>query len=426
MIEPTGQTTQAVADFGRNEPAGVSTDTRGVPTRQRSITEQVFASSALTTILAIVLSLVAGSILIILTDQSVIKASSYFFGRPGDTLVAAWNAIAGAYSALFRGGVFNYQAATFLDAIAPLFNSVSFATPLIAAGLGVAVAFRAGAFNIGAQGQILIAASAAGWVGFAVPMPPVIHMLVAVLAALVGGAVWAGIVGVLKAKTGAHEVIVTIMLNYVAFYLVDYLLRTPVLQAPGSSNPRSPAELPTSLMFNITGGAVNLNVGFVLVIIAAVFTWWLMSHSGIGFRLRAVGENPRAARVAGMNVNRIFIVAMIISGALIGFAGAYQVLATTTTGFGSGIDAGIGFTAITVALLGRSRPGGVFAAGILFGILQAGGYTMAASQNIAVDLVTVLQSLIVLFIAAPPLVRTIFRIPQPGRRRPRRQRKARA
>ncbi|CAN5388132.1 ABC transporter permease [soil metagenome] len=378
---------------------------------------EIISSSALLTVLSVVLALVIGGILIAATNTDVQTAAGYFFGRPSDTFSAIWDAVYGAYSSLFRGGIYDFTADGFASGITPIFNSVNYAIPLIAAGLALAVGFRAGVFNIGGQGQILIAGAAAGFIGFSWDLPYGIHMIVAIVAALIGGAIWAGIVGVLKARTGAHEVIVTIMLNYVAYYLIDYLLHTPVLRAPGSNNPQSPAEKPTAIFFNLIGPQYKFNFGFILVIAATIFCWWLLSRSSLGFKLRAVGENPRAARVAGINVNRMFIYAMVISGVLLGVAGAYQVLGQTTTGFGSDFDAGIGVSAITVALLGRSRPWGVFAAGIVFGILQAGGSIMQASQGVDVDIVQVIQSVIVLFIAAPPLVRAIFRLPAPRARR---------
>jgi simple sugar transport system permease protein len=269
---------------------------------------------------------------------------------------------------------------------------------------------------------MLIAASVAGWIGFGFDLPWGVHMLVALIGGLVGGALWAGIAGLLKARTGAHEVIVTIMLNYVAFYLVSWMLRTPgLLQAPGSSNPKTPAMKDTAIFPALLGPQFNLHFGFVLVIIATVVVWWILSRSSLGFRFRAVGENPGAARVAGINVNNMYVYGMLIAGALVGLAGVSLVLGTSTSGFGSGVDAGIGFDAITVALLGRSRPWGIFGAGLLFGALKAGGYVMQAANDIPIDIVLIVQSLIVLFIAAPPLVRAIFRLPTPGTgpRRPR-------
>jgi len=232
---------------------------------------------------------------------------------------------------------------------------------------------------------------------------------------MAGAALWSGIAGLLRARTGAHEVITTIMLNYVAFYFISYLLRSPgLLQAPGSNNPKSPAMKPTAIFPALLGPRYDLTIGFLLVIAATIFTWWLLNRSNLGFQFRALGENPHAARVAGINVKNMYVYVMLISGALVGLAGANQVQGVITTGFTSGIDAGIGFDAITVALLGRSRPWGVFAAGILFGAFKAGGFSMQAAEGIPIDIVLVVQSLIVLFIAAPPLVRAVFRLPKPS------------
>ena len=389
----------------------------GESSRFISVLTGILGGSAMMSLLAVVLALVVGAVLIALTNPAVQASAGYFFSRPSDLIAAVGSAVGGGYLALIRGGLFDYSAETFALEIKPLLNSLGVATPLIAAGLGIALGFRAGMFNIGGQGQMLIGGSLAGLIGFALPLPPGIHIIVAVLAGLVGGALWAGIVGVLKARTGAHEVIVTIMLNYIAFYFIDYLLHTPVLQAPGSSDPKTPAELPTAIFPPLFGGTYLLNIGFLLVIVATFITWYLLDRSSLGFKFRAVGQNPKAARVAGIDVKRMYVYVMVISGALVGFAGVYQVLGQTTTGFTNGFDAGIGFNAITVALLGRSRPWGVFGAGILFGIFQSGGYTMQAAQGIDIDIVTVIQSIIVLFIAAPPLVRAIFRLPIPGKTR---------
>jgi len=385
------------------------------PSRAQQLVRDIMGGSAAISVLAVVLALIVGAILIALTDKDVQAASGYFFSRPGDTFRAIWEAASGAYSALFQGSIYNFKRPGFEAGIRPLTETLTFATPLIAAGLGVAVAFRVGMFNIGGRGQMVVAAGAAGYVGFAWHLPFGIHLIVAVIAGMLAGAIWGGIAGLLKATTGAHEVIVTIMLNYVGFYLISYLLRTPgALQAPGSTNPKSPPILDTAVFPDLFGPKFNLHWGFVVVIAATVAVWYLINRSSLGFQFRAVGENPNAARVAGIKVKSIYVYAMLISGGLVGLAGVNQVLGTVTTGFSSGIDAGIGFDAITVALLGRSRPVGVFIAGILFGALKAGGYSMQAAQGIPIDIVLVVQSLIVLFIAAPPLVRAIFRLPTPG------------
>jgi ABC-type uncharacterized transport system permease subunit len=354
-------------------------------------------------------------VLIAFTDPDVQKASGYFFARPMDTIAAIWTAVSGAYISLFQGSIYNFNRPDFVDGIRPLTETLSFATPLAMAGLGVALGFRAGMFNIGGRGQMLFGAAAAGWVGFSFDLPPVIHLVLALAAGIIAGGVWGGLAGLLKARTGAHEVIVTIMLNYVAFYFLSYLLRTPgLLQAPGSNNPKSPPMAQNAIFPKLLGPQYNLTIGFLLAIAVTLLVWWILNRSSLGFRFRAVGENPKAARVAGINVKNVYVLTLLISGALIGMAGANQVQGVITTGFTSGIDAGIGFDAITVALLGRSRAWGTFWAAILFGAFKAGGFTMQAVEGIPIDIVLVLQSLIVLFIAAPPLVRAVFRLPSPN------------
>ena len=389
--------------------------------RWNKAVRDIMGGPVVISVLAVVLALIVGGILIALTDPGVQKASGYFFARPGDTFSAIWTSVSSAYTSMFQGAIYNFGRPTFAAGIRPLTETLTFATPLIVAGLGVALAFRVGLFNIGGQGQLLIGAAAAAWVGFSFDLPPVIHLIVAILAGIAGAAVWAGIVGLLKARTGAHEVIVTIMLNYIAFYLISYMLRTKgLLQAPGSNNPKAPPIHGNAVLPPLLGVQYNLTWAFVIVIGATVFVWWLINRSSLGFRFRAVGENPNAARVAGINVKNIYVYAMLLAGALVGVAGASQALGVFPAGISSGVDAGIGFDAITVALLGRSRPWGVFVAGLLFGALKAGGYTIQAG-GIPIDIVLIMQSLIVLFVAAPPLVRAIFRLPTPGST-PRRQR----
>lgn len=392
----------------------------GGPSRWHHVFREITTGNAIISVLAVVLALLVGAVMIAFTNDAVQETAGYFFSRPGDLIGAVWDSVSGAYSALFQGAVYNFRRPSFADGIKPLTETLTYATPLIAAGLGVALGFRVGLFNIGGRGQMLIAATLGGWVAFALDLPAGLHMVAALVAGVIGGALWGGLVGLLKARTGAHEVITTIMLNYVAFYLVSFLLRDGFLKTPGSNNPKSPATRQTAVFFDLLGPNYSLHFGFILVIAATVFTWWLLGRSNLGFKFRAVGENPNAARVAGISVQRMYVYAMLFSGGLVGLAGINQVLGTTTSGFGAGIDSGIGFDAITVALLGRSKPWGVFAAGILFGAFKAGSFSMQAAEGVPIDIVLVVQSLIVLFIAAPPLVRAIFRLPAPGapRRRP--------
>ncbi|WP_245861179.1 ABC transporter permease [Microbacterium aurantiacum] len=383
--------------------------------RQNTVIHDILSGSALRAVLAIVLAMLIGGVLIAATSPGVQSALGYFFQRPGDTFAAIWDAVSGAYAALFRGAVYNYNAPNFLRAIKPITDTLNFATPLIAAGLGVALAFRVGLFNIGGRGQMLMGVAAASVVAFTVQAPIFIHLPLTIIAGLLGGMIWGGLVGFLKAKTGAHEVILTIMLNFIAYYFISWLLATPgLLQRPGGSQPISPPT-PESARFPLLFSApLTVNAGFLVSVLAVVFVWWLIERSSLGFRMRAVGENPNAARASGVNVGRTMVYAMGIAGALAGLAGVNQMSGTITSGFEAGIDAGIGFDAITVALLGRSRAWGVLWAGILFGALKAGSFTMQTSQDIPIDIVLVVQALIVLFIAAPPLIRAIFFLPKEG------------
>lgn len=380
--------------------------------RWRAALREIASGSVVVGLLSVLLAILVGSVLIAATDEQVRDTAGYITARPGDFFHALWDAVWGAYTALFRGSVYNTNADSFELGIRPLTETAKFAAPLILAGLGVGLAFRAGMFNIGGRGQMLMAGAAAGWVAYEFDLPAVLHLSLALIVAMIAGALWSGLAGFLKARTGAHEVIVTIMLNYVAFYLVFFALsQQSLLQAPNSNNPKSLPAKPSATLPKLMGDQYNLHLGFIIALVAVIFAWWLLERSSLGFRIRAVGINPEAARASGINVGRTYVVVMMIAGALVGLAGANQVLGTVTSGVTVDLDAGIGFDAITVALLGRSRPLGIMAAGILFGAFKAGGFAMQASQNIPVDIVLVVQSLIVLFLAAPPLIRTIFRLP---------------
>ena len=370
---------------------------------------EILTGSAMLTLLSIVAALGVGALLIIFSDPDVQTALGYVGARPSDTFRFAWEAVSSAYAALFSGSVVDFGEFTVGRALRPLAATITNATPLIAAGLAVALPFRAGLFNIGAEGQILVGATLAAYVGFAFDLPVGVHLLAGIAAGMLGGAVWAGIAGVLKATTGAHEVITTIMLNYIARYLVTFLLTLTAFQRPGRSDPISPivgenAQLPVLVE------GTRMHAGIVLSLVAAAFVWWLLERSTIGFRYRMVGLNPHAARTAGTSVARTYATVMLLAGALAGIAGCAQVLGTERY-LTTGSSGGLGFDAITVALLGRSSPKGVVAAGLLFGALKAGSVSMQTRTGTPIDLVLVLQSLIVLFIAAPPLVRAIFRVP---------------
>ncbi|WP_448074055.1 ABC transporter permease [Georgenia yuyongxinii] len=399
------------------EPAGERRPTAPAGTRTSRFFRDLLSGSWLVSLLAIVVALVIGGVLIALADPRAQEAAGYVFARPSDFFGAAWDAVYSSYVAMFRGSIFDFRAETFTRAIRPLTETLVFSVPLILAGLGVAVGFRAGLFNIGGQGQIILGGIFGAFIGFTFDLPPVLHVTLAATGAALGGAIWAGIAGVLKARTGANEVIVTIMLNSIAVYLIAYLLTTQAFRLPGSPFPKSP-DVPTdSGTFPLLlGPGFRLHAGFLLAIAATVFVWWLLERSTLGFELRAAGANPSAARTAGISVPRVTVLTMVIAGALSGLAGSAQVLGTEKA-LTAGVAASYGFDAITVALLGRSRPLGTFLSGLLFGALKAGGFLMQSTTATPIDIILVVQSIIVLLIAAPPLVRAIFRLPAPGARR---------
>lgn len=350
--------------------------------------------------LALVSALIIGAFIIAVTDVDTIRI---WGDDPGEAFRLTFSGIADAYKALFVGSFGSVRAIT---------ETLYAATPLIFAGLAVAVGFQAGLFNIGANGQMHIGGMAALWVGFSISVPAFVHIPAALMAAIVAGAIWGGIAGLLKARTGAHEVITTIMLNFIALYLVDYWLKSSVFQQPGRNDPISqPAA--ESAQFPTLIGDYRLNIGFLLALAAVWFVWWLMYRSTVGFEFRAVGANPSGGKYAGMSVAWIYVSVMAVSGGLAGLAGANQILGLEPYRGLSNFAGTIGFDAIALALLGRSHPIGVLLAGVLFGALRSGGREMQGAAGIPIDLVLVVQALIIVFVAAPALVRAIYRIKTP-------------
>ena len=348
---------------------------------------QVFRIRWLVSLLAVVIAFAIGAVFIVLADASVVDA----------------------YYAMFRGSIVDLNAPNAVRMFKPLTDSLFYSIPLIISGLGLALGFRAGLFNIGGKGQIIVGALAAVWVGFSLNLPPVVHTLVALLVAIVAGGLYGGIAGVLKAKTGANEVIVTIMLNSIATLGLGYILTQKAWQVPGTNQPVTPKVAESAALARLLPAPFKLHVGFLVALLALVAFWWLIERSTLGFQIRAVGANAAAARTAGISVERITAITMVLSGAFLGLAGANEALGTI--GYVSRDVAGsIGFDAITVALLGRNKTWGTFGAGLLFGAFKAGGYTMQA-KGVPIDMILILQSVIVLLIAAPALVRWLFRLP---------------
>ena len=338
---------------------------------------QVFRIRWLVSLLAVVIAFAIGAVFIVLADASVVDA----------------------YYAMFRGSIVDLNAPNAVRMFKPLTDSLFYSIPLIISGLGLALGFRAGLFNIGGKGQIIVGALAAVWVGFSLNLPPVVHTLVALLVAVIAGGLYAGIAGVLKAKTGANEVIVTIMLNSIATLGLGYILTQKAWQVPGTNQPVTPKVAESAALARLLPAPFKLHVGFLVALLALVAFWWLIERSTLGFQIRAVGANAAAARTAGISVERITAITMVLSGAFLGLAGANEALGTI--GYVSRDVAGsIGFDAITVALLGRNKTWGTFGAGLLFGAFKAGGYAMQA-KGVPIDMILILQSVIVLLIAVP-------------------------
>ena len=386
--------------------------TKHGPSGQAALLRQVASSPAVVGLLAVLTALILSSILILAADSEVRYTATYLLNRPGDFLHATASTLSEAYSSLLRGALFDWRATTGVRMIRPITDTLTNATPLIIAGLGMAVAFRAGLFNIGGQGQMILGAITACYVGIAWNLPPVAHLLVAVVGAGLGGLVWGGIAGVLKARTGANEVIVTIMLNSIAAHLLSQVLSLKAFNGEGETGNRKSLTVADTAQYPwLAGDSFRLHAGFLLALLVAVAVWWLTERSRLGFQLRATGLNADAARTAGMSVPWVTSLVMMISGALCGLAATAPVLGTQKS-MDESVVGTIGFDAITVALLGRSRPLGTVLAGLLFGALRAGGTAMQAAPGTHIKIVLVLQSTIVLFIAAPPLIRAIFRLPE--------------
>jgi general nucleoside transport system permease protein len=306
-----------------------------------------------------------------------------------------------AYSALFAGAFTNHNA---------LPETLVSTTPYVGLGLAVALGFRAGLFNIGAEGQFYIGSLSGTFVAYSIHgLPAVLEVPIGLLAGMAGGALWASIAGGLKARFGAHEVITTIMLNYVAFLVASYLVDTPGLMlAPAVSTPRTP-NVDAGAVLPIIAAGSRLHLGFIIVLLAVPVVWFLIERTTIGFRLRAVGFNQGAARAAGIPVGRTIVLTMALSGALAGFAGIIEVLGVnhhmTDT-----VAAGYGFDAIAVALLARSNPWGVLPAALLFGALHNGASFMQLQTQISSDLISIVQGAVIIFVAAPVIVGWLFRL----------------
>ncbi|MGC8498432.1 MAG: ABC transporter permease [Acidimicrobiales bacterium] len=386
-------------------------------------------SPLLVTLDALILGFVVGALVIITTTASVLDAWRAMFSSwaaLGHACKLTADVVGAAYRAMFTGAVVNPQilwhAVTtghgWTLALTPLSETLTYAAPLIIASVGVGIAFQTGIFNIGANGQAILGGVAGAYVGSLVHLPTIVHLPLTLVAGIAGGVVVGLVPGLLKAYTGAHEVIVTLMLNYVVAALLIFTLLSTVLQQPGQQNDVSRTLAPSAQLAPLFGAASGLRVNWGLAVAAlvVVFAWWFLERSSLGFDFRVTGANPQAARASGINARAVIVLVFVISGGLAGLAGIVQLAGTThylDGGFLIG-NAGIGFTAITVALLGRNRPVGIVWSSLLFAGLGVGGRAMQAATGIPLDLATVIQSAVVLFVATPVLVQEIFRLRQTG------------
>lgn len=314
-----------------------------------------------------------------------------------------------AYGGLFQGAFGSPEA---------IAGTLIQSTPYIFTGLAVALAFKCGLFNIGAEGQLALGALSAAFVGYNFHLPAIIHIPLTLAAGMLGGFLWGAVPGFLKARTGAHEVITTIMMNYLALQFVAWML-SGAMKKPGSVAAQTPLLQPTSWLPMLIP-QFQLHAGVLLALLTAALVWWFLYRTTWGFEIRTTGANSSAARYAGIPIVRNIILAMALSGLLAGLAGAVEVtgVALDVTSaqplgdryFGLGFSSGYGFDSIAVALLGRSNPVGVVVAALLFGALRAGATQMQYETQVPSEIISVIQGLILLFVAADAIIRAVYRV----------------
>lgn len=331
----------------------------------------------ITPVIAVILGIIVGTIIMLASGYDAAAAYS-----------ALWN---GAFGDIYYFG-----------------EVVRQFTPYILSGLAVAFAFRVGLFNIGVEGQFIVGWLAAVWVGVAFDLPRIIHLPLAILAAIAAGALWAFIPGLLKARFRVHEVIVTIMMNYVALHVTNYIIRN-VLSENGDKTEvvKESATLRSEWFQELTDFS-RLHWGIFIAIACCFIMWFLLEKTTRGYELRSVGFNQHAAHYAGMNVNRNIILSMVISGAFAGLAGSMEGLGTFGYAAVKGGFTGVGFTGIAVALLGANTALGVFFAAILFGILEVGALNMPLEAGVPNELVSIIIALIVFFVASSYIIRVFL------------------
>jgi len=399
-----------------------------VPTpEKRNLIQRIFVrrgmrDAVLIPILAIFTALLVGGVIIAISTPAVIEAWRNFFQAPLEAIKITFLTIWNAYVALFVGAfgspidiVNGFQVwfqtgnpLPLLRALRPLGESLTLTTPYIFAGLGVALGFQGGLFNIGAEGQIFMGGLAAAFIGYSVKgLPWIIHMPLALIAGVLAGAVWAAIPGYLKARFGAHEVINTIMMNYIAFRLADYLLQGPMSRPDGM--PITPEVSKSAYLPTLLPAPVRVHFGLIIALFMAWVVYWFLWKTPRGLEIRMVGANPNAARYAGIGISLIIVLTMSLSGALAGMAGVNQVLGVDHR-MVRAFSSGYGFDAIAIALLGNSHPVGVVLSSFLFGFMRAGAARMQSTVGVPIEIIKIIQGMIIIFVAAPEIIRSLYRL----------------
>jgi len=376
-------------------------------------------------LLSVFTALLIGAFIVAVSSPLVLAAWKEFFHFPLGALKITFLIIKDAYTALLFGAfgvpgdlvnAISVWRATgdtrvLLEAFRSFSESLVITTPYIFAGLAVALGFRGGLFNIGAEGQLFVGGLASVFVGYSLRgLPMIIHLPLAVLAGILAGAVWGAIPGILKARTGAHEVINTIMMNYIAFRLTDYLLTGPM--ARPDRLPITPEIAPSAYLPLLFAKPMRIHMGFFIALFCAWLVYWFLWKTTKGMEIRMVGANPHAARYAGIAISVIIVLTMSLSGALAGMAGVNQVLGVDHR-LVRAFSTGYGFDSIALALLGNSHPLGVVLASLLFGFLRGGAARMQSVAGVPVEIIRVIQGLIIIFVAAPEIIRSLYRLKKP-------------
>jgi general nucleoside transport system permease protein len=404
------------------------TETKPPSEAERPFLQRIFVrrggfDSLLVPVLSVLTAFVIGGFIIAASTSSVLAAWGSLFQDPGEALRISWVTVRDAYIALFQGAFgqpimiseaiqawrTTGETQALWAALRPFGESLVITTPYIFAGLSVAIGLRGGLFNIGAEGQLFVGGLASVFVGYAVRgLPWFVHLPLAILAGLSAGAIWGAIPGYLKARTGAHEVINTIMMNYIAFRLTDYLLNGGPMARPDGL-PITPLVLPSAQLPALLPAPVRLHWGFFLALGAAALVYWFLWKTTTGLEIRMTGQNQNAARYAGVRISFVIVLTMAMAGALAGMSGTNQILGVDHQ-LVRAFSTGYGFDSIALALLGNSHPLGVVLSSLLFGFMRGGAARMQSVAGTPVEILRIIQGMVIIFVAAPEIIRSLYRL----------------